>query len=96
MRSLLIVALVAGIPAAGSAQILECPPRPWPCPVPPPCQRGRPCIMPACGITSADVVRRSRAVRVGLVDRVLRSEITETYIYRGSRVAEVDLLFPLP
>src|SRR5256712_907769 len=95
MRSLLL-ALVAGIPAVVSAQIIEGPPRPWPCPVPPPCQRGRPCIMPACGITSPDVVRRSSDVRVDLVDRVLRYEITETYINRGSRVGEADFMFPLP
>src|SRR6266704_261663 len=95
MRSLLL-ALVAGIPAVVSAQIIEGPPRPWPCPVPPPCQRGRPCIMPACGITSPDVVRQSSDVRVDLVDRVLRYEITETYVNRGSRVGEADFMFPLP
>jgi len=52
--------------------------------------------MPACGITSPDVVRRSSDVRVDLVDRVLRYEITETYINRGSRVGEADFMFPLP
>jgi Ca-activated chloride channel family protein len=52
--------------------------------------------MPACGITSPDVYRQSSDVRVDLVDRVLRYEITETFINRGSRVGEADFMFPLP
>jgi Ca-activated chloride channel family protein len=42
------------------------------------------------------VVRQSSAVRVELVDRVLRYEVTETFINRGSRVGEADFMFPLP
>ena len=94
MRSFLLV-LALGIPALTSAQIVG-PPRPWPCPVPPPCSPGRPCAMPACGIPSPDVVRQSSAVRVDLVDRVLRYEITEMFVNRGSRVGEADFMFPLP
>jgi Ca-activated chloride channel homolog len=52
--------------------------------------------MPACGITSPDVFRQSSDVRVDLVDRVLRYEITETFVNRGSRVGEADFMFPLP
>ncbi len=52
--------------------------------------------MPACGITTPDVVRQSSDVRVDLVDRVLRYEITETFVNRGSRVGEADYMFPLP
>ena len=52
--------------------------------------------MPACGITSPDVIRQSSDVRVDLVDRVLRYEITETFVNRGSRVGEADYMFPLP
>jgi Ca-activated chloride channel family protein len=52
--------------------------------------------MPACGIQSPDVVRQSSNVRVDLVDRVLRYEITETFINRGSRIGEADFMFPLP
>ena len=52
--------------------------------------------MPACGIPSPDVVRQSSAVRVDLVDRVLRYEITEMFVNRGSRVGEADFMFPLP
>ncbi|HEY8852512.1 MAG TPA: VIT domain-containing protein, partial [Gemmatimonadaceae bacterium] len=42
------------------------------------------------------VVRQSSDVRVELVDRVLRYEVTETFINRGSRVGEADFMFPLP
>ncbi|HJQ54800.1 MAG TPA: VIT domain-containing protein [Gemmatimonadaceae bacterium] len=94
MRSFLF-SLVLGVPAALSAQIIDAPPRPLPCPVPP-CVRGRPCVMPACGIPFQDVVRQSSDVRVNLVDRVLRYEVTETFVNRGSRVGEADFMFPLP
>jgi len=95
MRSF-IFALVFGIPALASAQITDGPPRPWPCPVPPTCSPGRPCVMPACGISSPDVYRQSSDVRVDLADRVLRYEITETFVNRGSRIGEADFMFPLP
>jgi Ca-activated chloride channel family protein len=52
--------------------------------------------MPACGITTPSVFRQSSDVRVELVDRVLRYEITETFVNRGSRVGEADFMFPLP
>jgi Ca-activated chloride channel family protein len=52
--------------------------------------------MPACGITSPAVFRLSSDVRVALADRVLRYEITETFVNRGSRVGEADFMFPLP
>ncbi|HEV7389138.1 MAG TPA: VIT domain-containing protein [Gemmatimonadaceae bacterium] len=52
--------------------------------------------MRSCGIVSPDVVRQSSDVRVNLVDRVLRYEITETFVNRGSRVGEADFMFPLP
>ena len=94
MRSFLF-SLIVGVPAALSAQIIDAPPRPMPCPVPP-CVRGRPCVMPTCGIPIQDVVRQSSDVRVNLVDRVLRYEVTETFVNRGSRVGEADFMFPLP
>ena len=77
-----------------SAQIVESPPG-WPCPVPP-CLSGVPCARPVCQIQSPYVVRQSSDVRVELVDRVLRYEVTETFINRGSRVGEADFMFPLP
>ncbi len=52
--------------------------------------------MPACGITSPAVFRQSSDVRVEMADRVLRYEITETFVNRGSRVGEADFMFPLP
>jgi Ca-activated chloride channel family protein len=52
--------------------------------------------MPPCGIPAFDVVRQSSDVRVDLSDRVLRYEITETFVNRGSRVGEADFMFPLP
>ena len=52
--------------------------------------------MRPCGIPSPDVVRQSSDVRVDLVDRVLRYEITETFVNRGSRIGEADYMFPLP
>jgi Ca-activated chloride channel family protein len=52
--------------------------------------------MPACGVTTPEVTRQSSEVRVDLVDRVLRYEVTETFVNRGSRVGEADFMFPLP
>ena len=52
--------------------------------------------MPACGIPTSAVLRQSSDVRVELADRVLRYEITETFVNRGSRVGEADFMFPLP
>ena len=52
--------------------------------------------MPACGIVTPAVFRQSSDVRVELVDRVLRYEITETFVNRGNRVGEADFMFPLP
>src|SRR5256714_4926389 len=95
MRSLLGL-LAFAVPQLLSAQITEAPPRPWPCPVPPPCRQGEPCVMRSCGIVSPDVVRQSSDVRVNLVDGVLRYEITETFVNRGSRLGEADFMFPLP
>src|SRR5256886_7904780 len=95
MRSLLL-AIAFGIPQLLPAQIADAPTRPFPCPVPPPCRPGQPCIMRSCGIPFTDVVRQSSDVRVNLVDRVLRYEITETFVNRGSRVGEADSMFPLP
>ena len=42
------------------------------------------------------VVKQSSVVRTDLTDRVLRYEVTETFINRGSGVGEADYIFPLP
>src|SRR5256714_7894969 len=98
MRSILstLVFLVAAVTSTAASQIIDDIPRPLPCPVPPPCRPGQPCVMRSCGITSPDVFRQSSDVRVDLVDRVLRYEITETFVNRGGRVGEADFMFPLP
>ncbi len=57
---------------------------------------GQPCPMPACVAPNPTVFRQSSDVRVELVDRVLRYEITETYVNHGNRVGEADFMFPLP
>lgn len=65
-------------------------------PPPPPCGPERDCavrVVPACG---PQLVRSSSAVTVGLTDRVLRYEVTETFVNRGPGVAEADYIFPLP
>ncbi|MEO5588119.1 MAG: VIT domain-containing protein, partial [Gemmatimonadaceae bacterium] len=63
------------------------------------CDR-RPCVIDGpcspCGPTDATIVRQSSEVRADLVDRVLRYEITETFVNRGSRVGEADYILPLP
>jgi Ca-activated chloride channel family protein len=93
MRALLLLAALS-IPKLVSSQIVEGPPG-WPCPVPP-CRPGVPCQRPVCQIQSPYVVRQSSDVRVDLVDRVLRYEVTETFVNRGSRIGEADFMFPLP
>lgn len=97
MRSILFLAALC-LPAVASTQIVRPnpPPRPWPCRVVPECAPGMRCEVPPCGIQSPDVYRKSSDVRVDLVDRVLRYEITETFVNRGSRVGEADYMFPLP
>ncbi len=96
MRSLILVVLLS-ISSVASGQIIAPEPRrPWPCPVPPPCGRDMPCTMPLCGFPIPEVVRQRSDVKVELVDRVLRYEITETFVNRGARVGEADFMFPLP
>jgi Ca-activated chloride channel family protein len=98
MRSIIssLALIFTAVTSTVSAQIIDDIPRPLPCPVPPPCRPGQPCIMRSCGITSPEVFRQSSDVRVDLVDRVLRYEITETFVNRGGRVGEADFMFPLP
>ena len=93
MRSFLF-AFVFVAPAFTSAQIVQ-EGRAWPCPMPP-CRMGQPCPMPACVAPNPTVSRQSSDVRVELVDRVLRYEVTETYVNHGNRVGEADFMFPLP
>lgn len=93
MRSVLLAVLLL-IPRYASGQIVQ-DGRPWPCPLPP-CRMGLPCPVPVCAARNALIVATSSDVRVQLVDRVLRYEITETYVNHGSAVGEADFMFPLP
>lgn len=68
---------------------------------------GRDCIVPQphpmeiqrpiapCRV-EASIVRTRTNVRVRMTDRVLRYEVEETFVNRGSRVGEADYMFPLP
>src|ERR1700682_253115 len=94
MRALLLFAALS-IPKLVSPQIVEGPRPGWPCPMAP-CQQDVPRARPVCEFQPPFVVRQSSDVRVELVDRVLRYEITETFVNRGSRVGEADFMFPLP
>ncbi len=74
---------------------------PRPCPTPPPptpaCRDGR-CIDVAvlpCP-TGNPIVRTSSTVHVDLGNRVLRYEISETFVNRGAGLGEADYIFPLP
>lgn len=63
-------------------------PRPRPCPAPPRC--------PPPGVAVAAIARTASDVRVALVDRVLRFEVTEKFVNRGAGLGEADYFFPLP
>jgi Ca-activated chloride channel family protein len=81
-RALLLSVVLAG--AAGAQGVLL--PR---CPIP---QRGAEIV---CR-TPAQVQRTRTDVRIRLVDKVLRYEVEEHFINRGSTVGEADYVFPLP
>ncbi len=55
---------------------------------------GQPC--PPCGRAGPAVVKLSSNVRADLSDRVLRYEVTETFVNRGTSIGEADYIFPLP
>jgi Ca-activated chloride channel family protein len=55
----------------------------------------RPCPRPSCP-TGSPVVRTSSHVVAELRDRVVRYEVTETFVNRGGGIAEADYVFPLP
>ena len=90
MRSTIAILSIALAPLTVSGQglIISRPCRPVDCLVAKPC---RPC--PQSGPT---VFRQSSDVRAELSDRVLRYEVTETFVNRGSGIGEADYVFPLP
>ena len=90
MRSLLYFLSIAVTPALLAAQGVLIS---RPC-VPRPCPFARPC--PPCGQQGPGVVKQSSHVTADLTDRVLRYEVTETFVNRGSGLGEADYVFPLP
>lgn len=90
MRALLSILSLALLPGLLSAQGTIIP---------------RPCIMrpcppdgrcPPCRPSTPSVVKQSSHVRADLTDRVLRYEVTEIFVNRGSGIGEADYIFPLP
>ena len=91
MRRLVFLALtLSSAPALAQGRLISAP-----CPQPTaPICRGDCAPRPVqCG---PGLVRTSSQVKVGMADRVLRYEVSETFVNRGSRVAEADYVFPLP
>jgi len=93
VRAVIVVlglALGFATSAAAQGRIL-----PRPCPLAP-CVAGRPC--PPCPRPgpSWGVERIRSDVRADLADRIVRFEVTETFLNRGSGIAEADYIFPLP
>ena len=66
--------------------------------IPRPCARICPADGPCMPCRGGDpsVVKQSSHIRADLVDRVIRYEVTETFVNRGGRVGEADYIFPLP
>jgi Ca-activated chloride channel family protein len=81
--------ILAAAPASSSAQGSL---------IPRPCARICPADGPCmpCRGGDASVVKQSSHIRADLVDRVIRYEVTETFVNRGGRVGEADYIFPLP
>ena len=90
MRTLLISALFLPVSLLAQGSIII--PRPClPCPTDAVCTQP-----PPCRPQDGGVVKQSSNVRAVLVDRVLRYEVTETFVNHGSRIGEADYIFPLP
>ncbi|MEO7367385.1 MAG: VIT domain-containing protein [Gemmatimonadaceae bacterium] len=90
MRSSIAILSIAVAPLTLSSQglIISRPCRPINCMVAKPC--------PPCVHSGPTVFRQSSHVRAELSDRVLRYEVTETFVNRGSGIGEADYVFPLP
>jgi Ca-activated chloride channel family protein len=90
-----LIALMVTAAAAGAQGHLV--PRPCPQPVPPPCRDGRcPELQSRPCFVGNPIVRTSSQVRVDMSNRVLRYEVTETFLNTGGGLGEADYLFPLP
>src|SRR5690606_13336005 len=83
MRALALLVLTASTVAAQVA--------------PPRCPRGPDCVITRpVPVLGQRIARTASDVRVTLDGRVLRYEITETFVNRGNVVGEADYLLPLP
>lgn len=93
MRRISVAALLAVLPIFAQAQGRMIPGM---C-APPPCTTrecgDRPWV--ACP-TGMPIVRTSSHVRVEMIDRVLRYEVSETFVNRGGGLGQADYIFPLP
>src|SRR4029079_8549064 len=89
----LLAAFVVPVTLSAQGQII-----PRPCVPPPPCRDGRcitvPVVLPCPG--GNPIVRTASEVKVDMSDRVLRYEVSETFVNRGPGLGEADYLFPLP
>lgn len=56
----------------------------------------RPCPEPPVCLAASAIVRTSSQVKVAMADRVLRYEVSETFVNTGRGLGEADYLFPLP
>src|SRR5687767_13232949 len=91
MRALLSFLSISLFPVLAAAQGTVVP---RPC-LPRPCAFDRscaPCRLPVRG----GVFKQSSHVRAELSNRVLRYEVTETFVNRGAGLGEADYIFPLP
>ena len=92
-RFLAVVAALVPVALVGQGRLV---PRLCAAPPPPTCRPdaecGRAMVLPCAN----PLTRTQSAVKVALADRVLRWEVTETFVNRGPRVAEADYIFPLP
>src|SRR6185436_16295199 len=61
------------------------------------CPRGADCVSPQpIRVGAARIARTASDVRVTLDGRVLRYEISESFVNRGGTVGEADYVLPLP
>ncbi len=84
MRTVIAALMLALGPAALDAQGVL---------LPRPCPAERRCPVPPIG--GSQIVRTSSHVKVELRDRVLRFEVSETFLNRGGMIGEADYIFPL-
>lgn len=88
-----LLATILAAPAAAQGRLIG--PSCTPPPPPRECGPRENCARPV-PICVGGLERTSSAVKVALKDRVLRYEVTETFVNRSGRVAEADYVFPLP